>query len=254
MPEEGSSEFKFVLDWDSKPAANLWEGAQKQRSIYGPSLEKRVFGNLPDSDLIVLMLNPSLNAKHILGDKELYQRAVQVFTAQFHAVEAELELPRRTQAAPPTGPTAPQPRNRTNAPDLLALGKEETGPATDVSVAKPKEQTRLEEFEALRKDFELIARYTVDRQFKTIAFYSAEGSKYPVPKRMFKRNAMNLASEGVSESTFSIHAQFASDLRQSLDAAYISDMVFCNVNHSFLYPRIKHKVYERYVQKFQGAE
>ena len=47
---------------------------------------------------------------------------------------------------------------------------------------------------------------------------------------MAKRFFVDLPSEGVSESTFSIHANFATDLRANADPASISDMVFCHQN------------------------
>ena len=59
---------------------------------------------------------------------------------------------------------------------------------------------------------------------------------------MAKRFFVDLPSEGVSESTFSIHANFATDLRANADPASISDMVFCHQNDAWLYGYVKDKV------------
>ena len=56
---------------------------------------------------------------------------------------------------------------------------------------------------------------------------------------MAKRFFVDLPSEGVSESTFSIHANFATDLRANADPASISDMVFCHQNDAWLYGCVK---------------
>ena len=67
---------------------------------------------------------------------------------------------------------------------------------------------------------------------------------------MAKRFFVDLPSEGVSESTFSIHANFATDLRANADPAGISDMVFCHQNDAWLYGRVKDKVKKRYTSKY----
>ena len=67
---------------------------------------------------------------------------------------------------------------------------------------------------------------------------------------MAKRFFVDLPSEGVSESTFSIHANFATDLRANANPASISDMVFCHQNDAWLYGRVKDKVKKRYTSKY----
>ena len=62
---------------------------------------------------------------------------------------------------------------------------------------------------------------------------------------MAKRFFVDLPSEGVSESTFSIHANFATDLRANADPASISDMVFCHQNDAWLYGCVKDKAKKR---------
>ena len=62
---------------------------------------------------------------------------------------------------------------------------------------------------------------------------------------MAKRFFVDLPSEGVSESTFSIHANFATDLRANADPASISDMVFCHQNDAWLQGCVKDKAKKR---------
>ena len=69
---------------------------------------------------------------------------------------------------------------------------------------------------------------------------------------MAKRFLPDLMSEGVSESTFSIHSNFATDLRKCLKPQYISDMVFCNRNDRLLYKIVQPKIKERYFKKYHN--
>ena len=86
----------------------------------------------------------------------------------------------------------------------------------------------------------------MDDKFNVLKFFSQEGENYPVPKRMCQRFHNDLPSEAVSESTFSTHAAFATDLRSSTAPDVISDMVYCHRNDALLWARIKGKVKDRY--------
>jgi len=86
--------------------------------------------------------------------------------------------------------------------------------------------------------------------------FSAEGARFPVALRIAKRFLPDLMSEGVSESTFSIHSNFATDLRKCLKPQYISDMVFCNRNDHLLHTIVQPKIKQRYIKTYQrrGSE
>ena len=56
-------------------------------------------------------------------------------------------------------------------------------------------------------------------------------------------------SQSVSESTFSIHAAFAHELRASMKAEHIAMMVKCNRNHDLLFHLIKGHIKKAYVKK-----
>ena len=61
---------------------------------------------------------------------------------------------------------------------------------------------------------------------------------------------VDLISEGVSESCFSTHANFGTDLRKSTDPKVVAKMVFCNRNHDLLWELIQEKIKGRYVATF----
>ena len=60
--------------------------------------------------------------------------------------------------------------------------------------------------------------------------------------------------QAVSESTFSIHAAFDSDLRKSLAPDATSRMVKLNRNHARYFARIKHLITVLYIEKFGKQE
>ena len=103
-----------------------------------------------------------------------------------------------------------------------------------------------------RQDRGLLAKYSPAGRFDLLKFFSAEGARFPVALRTAKRFLPDLMSEGVSESTFSIHANFATDLRKGLDPEYISDMVFCNRNDRLVYKIVQPKIKERYFKKYRN--
>ena len=98
----------------------------------------------------------------------------------------------------------------------------------------------------------LLAKYSPAGGFDLLKFFSAEGAKFPVALRIAKRFLPDLMSEDVSESTFSIHSNFAMDLRKCLRPRYISDMVFCNRNNQLLYKIVQPKIKERYFKKYHN--
>ena len=75
--------------------------------------------------------------------------------------------------------------------------------------------TRLDEYNAARQDRGLLAKYSLAGRFDLLKIISGEDARFPVARRIAKRFLPDLTSEGVSESTFSIHSKFATDLRKT---------------------------------------
>ena len=117
---------------------------------------------------------------------------------------------------------------------------------------EPGVTTRLDEYNAARQDRGLVAKYSPAGRFDLLKFFSGEGAGFPVAHKIAKRLLPGLMSEGVSESTFLIHANFATDLRKGLNPEYISDMVFCNRNDRLLYKIVPPKIKERYFKKYHN--
>ena len=69
---------------------------------------------------------------------------------------------------------------------------------------------------------------------------------------MAQRVYIDLPSESISETVFSTHENFASDLRKMLRPVFISTMVRCNRNHALLFEKIKHKIKPRYFEKHRS--
>ena len=75
-------------------------------------------------------------------------------------------------------------------------------------------------------------------------------SEQPVHYIITQELFVDLFSAGVSESCFSTHATFGTDLRKSTDPKVVAKMVFCNRNHDMLWESIQEKIKHRYVAKF----
>ena len=75
----------------------------------------------------------------------------------------------------------------------------------------------------------------------------------PVHYVMTKEIFPDLNSEGVAESCFSTHANFAGDLRKTTDPKVVAKMVFVNRNFDLLWEKIQAKIKPRYVAKWGSS-
>ena len=113
------------------------------------------------------MLNPSINARWVLGDDEVHARAVREFSVEFHRTEMELGLPPVPTPAElglcEPNPAKKHPSNRVNAPNLLAMGMQAMGSGMDLVAQAEEDQptTRLERWDAVRSDKKMLAKYMV---------------------------------------------------------------------------------------------
>ena len=100
------------------------------------------------------------------------------------------------------------------APDLAAMAATLSGAPLG---PEPGVATRLDEYNKARQDRGLLAKYSLAGRFDLLKcfFFSGEDARFPVARRIAKRFLPDLTSEGVSESTFSIHSKFATDLRKT---------------------------------------
>lgn len=253
---EDSTEFHYELRYKQQPASDFTEAARRLRDIYADDLELRVFGDLHERDLIILMLDISVDARAVLKNDQLYSTAVAAFSREFHATELELGLPPFQLGASPLENARNMASNRTGAPDLaamaMALSQEAATGHPDSELQQP--ATRLDDYNEARKDRKLIKQYTQNGRFDLLLFLAKERERFAVPLRMGKRFLIDLPSEGVSESTFSIHAQFASDLRKNMSPRNISNMVFCNRNDALLFSKIQRKIKDAYMAKHGANE
>ena len=149
--DQADVQFKWALRYDKTPAVSLREAASTQREIYADTLEEHMFSDVDSQDLIALMLNPTQDARAVLGTDELYDRAVSEFSAAFHTVELELGLA-KPQSAVPVAPVAEKSCNTPSQQPaslaaLTARLVNKTPPPT------PRPLSALEEFEQLRQKF-----------------------------------------------------------------------------------------------------
>ena len=132
-----------------------------------------------------------------------------------------------------------------------------TGPESDDDEEEEAEDcrayTEMESLEALRKDPAKLLQFMDDGRLDLLKFATATKTERPLHYVMMKEVFSDLLSEGVSESCFSTHAAFATDLRKTTDPRVIPAMVFCNRNHDLLFELIKDKIKPRYMAKFGRA-
>ncbi len=113
----GASEFICELKYERQPADALCEAATNLRRIYAEDLQDRLFIQLCRRDLIMLMLDISVDAKSVLDDDSLHARAEQEFSFVFHQVEQELNLPPLCS----TAQAHEMSNHHGDAPDLTAM-------------------------------------------------------------------------------------------------------------------------------------
>ena len=109
----------------------------------------------------------------------------------------------------------------------------------------------MESLAQLRRSPNKLDQFTAqDGRFNMFKLADETHSERPVHYIMTQEVFLGLLSEGVSESCFSTHANFGTDLRKSTDPKVAAKMVFCNRNHDLLWESIQVKIKNRYVAKF----
>ena len=118
----------------------------------------------------------------------------------------------------------------------------------------------MDKFEKLRKlkgaaRTEEIRKYVNDAgEFSLLKFLDKNRDELKPAFILGRRTLADPAGQSVSESTFSIHAAFATDLRRQLSPRVISMMVKLNRNHARLLNRIRAKIWDRYCKKFGKSD
>ena len=95
-----------------------------------------------------------------------------------------------------------------------------------------------------------MAKYFENGRFSLLKFLSVNRKELKPAFILGRRILSDPAGQSVSESTFSIHAAFASDLRRKLGAHVTSMMIKLNRNHARYFKRILPKIWARYCEKF----
>ena len=111
--------------------------------------------------------------------------------------------------------------------------------------------TEMESLTQLRRSPDKLDQLKAeDGRFDMFKLADETRSERPVHYMMTQEVFVDLLSEGVSESCFSTHANFGTDLRKSTDPKVVAKMVFCNRNHDLLWESIQERIKSRYVAKF----
>jgi hypothetical protein len=221
--------------------------------IFAAEVEKRVFSKLHDRDFVALFLDPSIDAVKVLDGTDNYMAARAVFVKAWVKVERELDLD--SNASTEVTRICQQGEGEKHKPDAppdifdtMTKTFGATCPA-DTRDDATGPMSRLQEFESLRGSKSLEKYKTLNGRFDLLKFMTAVGNKHPIAKLLCKRFCIDLPSEGVSESTFSTHAGFATDLRTCTRPWVVSAMVFCKRNHAYFFDKIKHLIWARYMKK-----
>jgi hypothetical protein len=244
---------KITVAWRAKKTEALHQVAQDQMRIFAAEVEKRVFSKLHDRDFVALFLDPSIDAVKVLDGTDNYMAARAVFVKAWVKVERELDLD--SNASTEVTRICQQGEGEKHKPDAppdifdtMTKTFGATCPA-DTRDDATGPMSRLQEFESLRGSKSLEKYKTLNGRFDLLKFMTAVGNKHPIAKLLCKRFCIDLPSEGVSESTFSTHAGFATDLRTCTRPWVVSAMVFCKRNHAYFFDKIKHLIWARYMKK-----
>ena len=220
----------------------LQQPAQDGLKILAVQFQERFFAdkNITNRDLIALKADPSANIKRVLVDKMLIARADRAYNEMYWTMERELgkgKSPNKQKkkkkkswrsAARPAG----------SAPSLLErmqLPPDSDDDSDDVSSSDSDDGLgEMPKLESLRDSKKLEAYYGDNGLFDVLALWSDQLDEQPVHALMAQRTFIDLPSESISETVFSIHENFASDLRRTLRPKYIAAMVRNNQNHHLL--------------------
>ena len=144
-------------------------------------------------------------------------------------------------------------KSKSGYSDLMSLlSRDEDDDDDDDDVAEDhREFTEKESLARLRGCKDKLDQFKgEDGRFDIFKLADETRSERPVHYIMTQEIFVDLLSEGVSESCFSTHANFGTDLRKSTDPKVVAKMVFCNRNHDLLWESIQEKIKSRYVAKF----
>ena len=248
-------------------ASELMPCAQTFRQVYAASMEQRFFSNhlIADEDLIALMLNWVVNYKSTLGyDRPLIARAETVFSAALVSVEEELEdaaIAKRPAKKLKQRSFTPAPAKKGGLMALTMSGdysttttaNEEDDDDDDDDVMELTTVDRLNKFRCLEgkaRSDEIIKYLDEDGAFSLLKFLGEQRATLKPAFVLGRRTLPHPAGQAVSESTFSTHAAFDSDLRKNLGNRATARMVKLNKNHARYFLRIKPLIKGRYDSKF----
>lgn len=218
-----------------------------------------------DRDLIALCLNWPADLRATLGyDASLIARAKRVFNRALQEIEEELEdsATAESQSAKKQKKSAPKKSLDASAPSILQMAMSEgyAGADEEPDQSDDDGETTADKFEKLRKlkgaaRTEEIRKYVNDAgEFSLLKFLDKNRDELKPAFILGRRTLADPAGQSVSESTFSIHAAFATDLRRQFSPRVISMMVKLNRNHARLFNRIRAKIWDRYCKKFGKSD
>jgi hypothetical protein len=201
--------------------------------------------------MVALLLDPSIDASMVLGGNDKYLDARAVFVREWVRVETELGLNSDVSSEATSILQQGEAVCLQSAPRDIYQTMNEMFGATSSADTRGDATSRmssLQEYDSLRGSPSL-RNYRYKGRFDLLKFMTAVGDRHPIAKLLCKRFCIDLPSEGVSESTFSTHAGFATDLRTCTRPWVVSAMVFCKRNHAYFYDKIKHLIWVRYMKK-----
>jgi hypothetical protein len=232
--------------------------ARVARGIYAHEMQKRVLSsaNVHDRDLIACVMDPSRNPVDTLGP--LYPRAQRAYSRFFAEVEARIGLSKPVQEKRDT--KKQKTAGKSGFCDLQAMLAPTYAQSSDdlddtEAVVEPhRVYTEMESLAELRRFPEKHAPYLDEHgRFDMFLLAKKTRAERPVHYVMTLEIFPDLHSEGVAESCFSTHANFAGDLRKTTDPKVVAKMVFGNRNFDLLWDKIKKKIEPRYTAKWGRA-
>ena len=241
-----------VIDED-----DIVECASECRRIYAEQMTTRVLEMDDERAMIAAMMDPSIGDPQLMFGDALYAKMKAAYSKCYHETEAELGL------APEAAPRAEK-KQKTDAHSQDLFGamiahsrgsssSSASAIADGENASGPRKMTEMETLQALREAPEQHAMYQTDGRMDMFKLADLTEKTRPVHYRMTQRIFADNLSEAVSESCFSTHACFATDLRSTTRPEVIAMMVFANRNHSLLFHRIRTKIWKRYKSKFYSG-
>jgi hypothetical protein len=249
---------KFERYYKDIQIGSLQQPAQDGLKILAVQFEERFFAdkNITNRDLIALKLDPSVNLKRVLVDKMLIARADRAYNEMYWKTERELGKDKspnkakkkksRRSAARPAG-------SKGSLLERMQLPPDSDDDSDDISSSSDSDddENEMPKLDALRNSKKIEAYYGDNGLFDVLALWSDQLDEQPVHALMAQRIFIDLPSESISETVFSIHENFASDLRRGLRPTYIAAMVRNNQNHHLFFDTIKDQIKTRFYQNYR---